>query len=142
MKVLDLEPTVILDVYLKEIRSLLELAVPAWHSGLTLKQSVDIERVHRVALAIILSDVATGKSELNYDMAMVVLEIEPLEVRRQKLCLSFAKKTLKSRHCDMFSVNGNQHYTRNKTKYFENQTNTKRYFNSPLNYLTRLLNSS
>ena len=44
--------------------------------------------------------------------------------------------------CDMFSVNGNQHYTRNKTKYFETMTNTKRYFNSPLNYLTRLLNSS
>ena len=35
MKVLDLEPYVILDVYLKEIRSVLELAVPAWHSGLT-----------------------------------------------------------------------------------------------------------
>ena len=64
MKVLDLEPTVILDVYLKEIRSLLELAVPAWHSGLTLKQSVDNERVQRVA---------TGKSEFNYDMAMVLL---------------------------------------------------------------------
>ena len=75
-------------------------------------------------------------------MAMVVLEIEPLEVRRQKLCLSFAKKTLKSRQSDMFSVNGNQHYTRNKTKYFENMKNTKRYLNSPLNYLTRLLNSS
>ena len=47
-------------------------------------QSVDIERVQRVALPIILSDVATGKSEFNYDMAMVVLEIEPLEVRRQR----------------------------------------------------------
>jgi hypothetical protein len=75
MKVLDLEPAVILDVYLKEIRSLLELAVPAWHSGLTLKQSVDIERVQRLALEIILSDVATEKSEYNYDMAMVVLDI-------------------------------------------------------------------
>ena len=29
MKVLDVEPLVILDVYLKEIRSILELALPA-----------------------------------------------------------------------------------------------------------------
>ena len=35
MKILDIEPYVILDVYLKEIKSVLELAVPAWHSGLT-----------------------------------------------------------------------------------------------------------
>ena len=46
MKVLDIEPLVMLEVYMKEIRSVLELAVPAWHSGLTLKQTADIERVH------------------------------------------------------------------------------------------------
>ena len=50
MKLLDVEPLVMLDVYLKEIRSILELAVPAWHSGLTQKQSADIERVQRVAV--------------------------------------------------------------------------------------------
>ena len=33
MKLLDLEPLVMLDVYTKEIRSVLELAVPAWHSA-------------------------------------------------------------------------------------------------------------
>ena len=54
MKVLDVEPLSILDVYLKEIRSILELAVPAWHSGLTVKQAEDIERVQKVALKIIL----------------------------------------------------------------------------------------
>ena len=37
MKVLDVDPNIILDVYCKEIRSVLELAVPAWHSGLTKK---------------------------------------------------------------------------------------------------------
>ena len=141
MKVLDLDSSVILDVYIKEIRSLLELAVPAWHSGLTLKQSADIERVQRIALQIILSDISTGKSDFSYDMAMVVLDIEPLVERREKLCLTFSEKTLKSRHSDMFPINGSAHYTRNKTKLYENRTNTKRCFNSPLNYLTRLLNS-
>ena len=140
MKVLDVEPLVILDVYIKEIRSVLELAVPAWHSGLTQKQEADIERVQRVAVNVILSDCLTGRCEYTYDMALVILEIEPLEMRRSKLCNTFAKKTLKSRHSDIFTVNPNQHYTRNKPEFFVNKCNTKRYYNSPLNYLTRLLN--
>ena len=64
LKVLDVEPLVILDVYLKEIRSILELAVPAWHSGLTQKQEADIERVQRVAVNVILSDCLTGRCEM------------------------------------------------------------------------------
>ena len=141
MKVLDVDPSVILDVYLKEIRSVLELAVPAWHSGLTQKHTADIERVQRVAVAIILSDCMTGKCEYSYDMGLVILNIEPLDVRREKLCQTFAKKTLKSKHSDMFKKNYNQHYTRNKTDYLVTNCNTKRFFNSPKNYLTRLLNS-
>ena len=138
---LDVEPLVILDVYIKEIRSLLELAVPAWNSGLTQKLVADIERVQRVAVSIILSDCKTGISEFSYNMALVILDLEPLEVRREKLCKTFSKKTLTSRHSDIFKVNPNQHYTRNRQDYFENKCNTRRYFNSPLNYLTRLLNN-
>ena len=51
MKILDVDPLV------------LELAVPAWHSGLTLRQVADIERVQKVAVAVILSDCKTGKTE-------------------------------------------------------------------------------
>ena len=32
------------DVYIKEIRSILEFAVPVWHSGLTRKQALDGNR--------------------------------------------------------------------------------------------------
>ena len=74
-------------------------------------------------------------------MALVILDLEPLEVRREKLCKTFAKKTLKSRHSDIFKVNGNPHNTRNKPEYFVPTSNTKRFFNSPQNYLARLLNS-
>ena len=42
LKLMEIEPLKILDVYKKEIRSVLELAVPAWHSGLTLRQAADI----------------------------------------------------------------------------------------------------
>ena len=59
---------------MKEIRILVELAVPAWHSGLTQKQSMDIERVQKVAY-IILSNCNTGKSPFNYRSALDVLNI-------------------------------------------------------------------
>ena len=67
-----------------------------------IRQSADIERVQRVAVHIILSDFTTGKSQYSYDMSLVVLDIEPLAIRRDKLCLTFAKKTVNSRHRDMF----------------------------------------
>ena len=141
MKILDIEPLVILDVYLKEIRSVLELAVPAWHSGITVKQSKDIERVQKVAVKIILSNSLTGRCDMPYDMALVILNLEPLFVRREKLCEKFAKDTLKSRHSDIFKPNPSDYNTRNKLKYKEYKSNTLRCHNSPINYLTRLLNS-
>ena len=131
MKVLDVEPLVILDVYLKEIRSILELAVPAWHSGLTQKHEADIERVQRVAVNVILSDCVIGRCEYTYDMALVTLNFEPLEVRREKPCNKFAKKKLKTKHRDMFMEKNNPHNTRNKPKYFVPKCNTKKFFNSP-----------
>ena len=140
MKRLDVEPYVMLDVYMKEIRAVLELAVPAWHSGLTKRQAAEIERVQRVACNIILSDSKTGICDFSYDMALVTLGLEPLEVRRRKLCETFARKTLNSRHSSMFSLNLNQYQTRNRCTYSTYIAKTKRCYNSPLIYLTRLLN--
>ena len=142
MKKLDIEPLDILEVYMKEVRSILELAVPAWHSGLTLKQAADIERVQRVAVAIVLSDFKTGRCDIPYSMALETLGIESLDVRRSRLCKKFAKKTLKSRHADMFQLNPSQYPTRNKPSYASTSSNTKRFYDSPLNYLTRLLNDN
>ena len=126
MKALHLDPLLIVDVYITEVRSVLELAVPAWHSSLTVKQSEDIERVKRVAVSIILSDCSTGKCDFSYDMALVTLDIEPLHVRREKLCLTFARKTLKSRHSGMFVENESHHWTRGKKTYVEQRSNTTR----------------
>ena len=55
----------------------------------------DIERVQMVAVNVIPSDCLTGRCEYTYDMALVILEIEPLEMRRSKLCNKFAKKDIK-----------------------------------------------
>ena len=33
------------DVFIKQVRSVLELAVPVWHSNITVKERCDLERV-------------------------------------------------------------------------------------------------
>ena len=38
------------------LQFILELAVPAWHSGLARQQSIDIERIKKIALKLILGD--------------------------------------------------------------------------------------
>ena len=42
------------DVYTKQIRSVLELAIPVWHSSLTQSNKISIERVQKSALQVIL----------------------------------------------------------------------------------------
>ena len=44
----------IIDVYTKEIRSILEYAVPIWHGALTVKDSDKIERVQKIVLKFLL----------------------------------------------------------------------------------------
>ena len=65
----------------KEVRSLLEIAVPAWHSGLTVDQVQELERIQKVAMSIILGE------NLPSDQARHLLELEPLADRNLfKIC--------------------------------------------------------
>ena len=85
---------------MKEVRVHLELAVPVWHSGLTLKLSADIERVQRIAIRIILD-----RNDLSYDQSCKQLGLKRLNLRRIELCERFARKTAeKSRHKDLFQL--------------------------------------
>ena len=61
------------DVYIKQVRSVLELAVPAWHPGLTQSDSLDIERVQRAAFYIIM-----GPNYKSYKSALETLELDSL----------------------------------------------------------------
>ena len=74
------------DVYIKQVRSILEFAVPAWHPGLTLGDSVDIERVQKAALNIILGDRYSS-----YSSALIATQLDSLSNRREVLCLNFSK---------------------------------------------------
>ena len=54
MKSLNLNITQMFDVYVKEVHSILEMAVPVWHSGITRRQASKIESIQKLALKIIL----------------------------------------------------------------------------------------
>ena len=136
LKKLDVHLSFLIDVYKKKVRSLLEIAVPAWHCGLTASQSDDIERVQKTAMCIILGE------RLPSAQARNILDLELLSERREKICKRFAKKTLKSRHADMFEKNSkaNQYNTRFRNPFTHSKCNTDRFYNSPINFLTRILN--
>ena len=81
----------LIDVYTKQIRSVLELAVPVWHSSITQQERTDIERVQKSVLHVLLGD-----SYTSYEYALTLVNLESLELRREKLCLKFAKKAEKN----------------------------------------------
>ena len=66
--------TDLVDVYHKQCRSVLELAVPAWTPGLTRTEINQLERVQKTACAIILGD-----EYKSYGSALTILKMETLE---------------------------------------------------------------
>ena len=76
-------------IYLTFIRSILEQSAVVWHSSLTKKNRRDLERVQKSAVRVIMSD-----KYQNYMHGLKTLKLETLDKRRERLCLSFAKKCL------------------------------------------------
>ena len=135
-----------LDVYNKQVRSVLELAVPVWQPALTQQEMKQIERVQRCAFYIILGD-----DYSSYDNALDTLECENLNERRVQLCKKFAQKSVKNqRYSNWFTLNTDpppsiktrQGSTKTQLKYNPVMTRTDRYMKSPLPYLTDLLNNA
>ena len=117
-----------------QLVQILELAVHVWHSGITVGQVKDIERVQKTALFIIL-----GESYINYEVACTLAEIEPLDIRREKLCLKFARKDVRKENT-LFTKNKTTVNTRSANIVIEPKCNTKRFSKSSIPYLSKLLN--
>ena len=130
------------DVYSKQVRSILEIAVPVWQGGLTKYESNQIERVQRSAFHIIL-----GEGYVSYQEALKKLNCDKLSDRRIKLCETFAKKLVKHNQFKNWFNEKSDKKTNNtrskkvKVKYQEVVTRTERYHKSPIPYLTNILNS-
>ena len=80
-----------LDVYEKQIRCVLELAVAVWEPGLTKQETRKLEMVHKSAFSIM-----SGDDYRSYEGALGKIERIKLSDRRYDLCLNFAKKAKKS----------------------------------------------
>ena len=124
------------DVYIKEVRSILEYAVPVWHPGLTRKQSSEIEAVQKTAFRIILR-----QRYSDYNSACAFFKTQSLEERRQQLCLRFAKKNMKSDLSFFTPANNNQNLRNRKKQVEEFKCRTARFQQSSLPYLASILNS-
>ena len=126
------------DVFIKQIRSILEFGVPVWNSSLTKEDSLDIERVQKAFLHL-----ALGSKYQNYETALERCNLATLESRRTKLCTTFAQKSAKHpKHKHWFEPNQDVPETRScKPEYKLPLARLGRYANSPIPYLTRLLNN-
>ena len=139
MKILRIDPDIIIDFYFKEIRSICEMACQVFHSGLTKNQSRDIESIQKRALKLILGDLYS-----NYEEACTIMSAEPLSDRRDSLCLTFVKRAVRGgQHKDIFTPAGGTSITRSNDNLLKEYTcNTKRFFDSPLVSLSRLYNQN
>ena len=123
------------DVYIKQVRSVLEFAVPAWNGDLKHEDQKNIERVQRTALHIML-----GERYHSYTTALETLGLESLSARRHNLCLKFARKA--SKHPKHFVPAKKSANTRQKQdKFSPVYALHTRFKNSPISYLTNLLNN-
>ena len=144
LKKLGVPKSDLLDVYYKQCRSIIELAVPAWAPGITSRECRQIERVQKTALAIILGD-----SYKSYSQACKILCVESLKQRRINICLKFAIQAQKSDRFSRWFAHNEEPKPTINTRYVENKikhtfkpvkTRTRRYLRSPIPYLTNLLN--
>ena len=117
------------DVYVREVRSVLEYAVPVWHSGLTQKQSSDIEAVQKLAFKLTLRQKYT-----DYAAACQILNTHTLEQRH-------AKKNLLSDKSFFTLPNANVNLRQRKQKVTEFKCNTSRFQRSSIPFLASLINS-
>ena len=126
----------LIDLYTKYCRSILEYAVPVWHSSITANESSNIERVQKMAIHVIL-----GEKYKSYALALEMVGLETLESRRTKLCINFALKAEKSEKFKHWFRQKHAVSTRQHTdKYWGPVARTTRLKQSAVPYLTKLLN--
>ena len=124
------------DVYQKEVRTILEFAVPVWHSALTRKQTSEIESIQKQAFKIIL-----GKSFYSYSDACAKFSTGSLEQRRLEICHRFALKNLDSNQSLFTRVDLHPGLRKRSRIVTEYKCNKRKFQRSSLPYLASLLNS-
>ena len=84
LKNLKVGNDIILDVYNKEMRVILEFGVPIWNGNLTAMDSAKLENVQKKVFRLLLQEKYSS-----YDEACEVFKTKKLHDRRAQLCLNF-----------------------------------------------------
>ena len=128
-------------IWIVYCRSLLEQSAVVWSSSLTQENIDDLERTQKSFVKLILGNQFKSDYEGSYENALMKLNLQSLEERREELCLKFAKNCIKNNKLtDLFPENENQHCLRNPEKYNVLHANTERLKNSSIIYMQNLLN--
>ena len=98
-------------------------------------QSGQIERIQKQAFRIILE-----QNYINYEVACTLLSMEPLDIRRVQLCLTLEKREFK-KTISLFIKSPKVIQTRSTENLVkEYRCRTKRFQNSSMPFLCKLLN--
>ena len=125
-------------IYILQIRSKLEQSAVLWHSSITKKCEINLERVQKSAFKIILGD-----KYVDYDNSLKVLKLQSLKERREDLCFKFAKKCLQVPKFEkMFPRSHRDHDMdkRRSERFIVNRGLTERMRKSSIPHMQRLLN--
>ena len=141
LKNLGLKIPSLVKIYTTQVRSLLEYGAVSWHSMLTIENEKAIERVQKSAIAIIL-----GAEYENYEQGLSNLSLQRLDLRRKKLCTTFARKAANHPlHSNWFQKNDLPIKVKTRSQkqtYKPVRVRTQRLLRSPIPYMTMLLNTS
>ena len=137
LRKLGFDDNFIIDVYKKEIRTILEYAVHVWNGALTKKDSDKIEKVQKIVIKFLLR-----QNYQSYTEACEQLKLEKLADRRDQLCLKFVQKEFNN-STNFFKKIGSQNkrVVAKKKYVHEPKTRTNRHFTSSYVYLSRLFNA-
>ena len=118
-------------------RSVLEQSAVVWSSSLTEENKIDLERTQKVFAKLILKN-----KYQDYETALLELNLQTLEQRRNELELTFAKQCIKNNKLsNLFPVNEKAAIeTRHHEKYKVSKANTNRMKNSAVVSMQNLLN--
>ena len=121
-----------------QIRSKLEQSAVLWHSSLTQNCEINLERVQKSALKVILGD-----KYIDYGNALKVMKLQSLKERRDELCLKFARKCLQvPKFLNMFPRSHHDHtMVKRRSESFQVKRGlTERLRKSAIPHMQRLLN--
>jgi hypothetical protein len=121
-------------------RSVLEQSCAVWSSSLTQENKDDLERTQKTFAKLVLKE-----RYKNYEDALIILDLDSLEIRRNFLNLKFAQSGIKNEKLkDLFPLNDKHHkmQTRNNEQYEVMFANTNRLKNGSIITMQNMLNDN